>query len=90
LPEAIEEAALAMDLARGLVEERIALVSLLYDRAGDKARSEGYLEMARNPKGDEFYQRIHEKKERFSRECAAVATPQPSRLNCAAFVPRAR
>jgi tetratricopeptide (TPR) repeat protein len=68
LREALEAAELAVDLARGLVEERLALASLLYDRTGDKARGEAYLEMARNSKGEEFYRRACEKKERFARE----------------------
>jgi hypothetical protein len=80
LPEAIEEAELAMDLARGLVDDRTALVCLLYDRAGDKARSEAYMEMARNSKGEAFYLRIGEKKDRFAKECAAEGPSGRSKL----------
>jgi Amt family ammonium transporter len=42
-------------------EERVALLALLYQRLGRKQRSDGYLQMALNSRGQEFYERTRKK-----------------------------
>lgn len=68
LSEAVEAAELAMELARGFQVDHVALLAVLYERAGDKERGEAILEFARNSRGDAFHDRAREKKQLFAAE----------------------
>jgi hypothetical protein len=79
LDQAVEQAELSMCLVRGLLVDHVAFLSLLYERQGDKEGAEAMLELARNSRGDAFYERACEKKERFARELSIVSAPAPRR-----------
>lgn len=74
LREAVEDAELAVDLARSFQVDYVALVCLLYERLGDKDRAEAMLEFIRNSRGSEFYERAREKKTRFAEELSTVVS----------------
>lgn len=58
-------------------EERIALLALLYEHLGRKRRSDGYLKMALNSRGHQFYERTLQKYREFSRLIVAPFGRRP-------------
>lgn len=75
LEQAVKHAELAMCLARGLLEDHVAFLSVLYARQGDMDRAEAILELGRNSRGEAFFERACEKKARFARELTSMVPP---------------
>jgi hypothetical protein len=72
-PEALGRADLAFVLSRGLVVERVALLSLAMERVGRKTGADGLLDMAAGSRGAAFGREVREKRDDFARQCPAVA-----------------
>ena len=77
LEPALERAELAFVLDSGMSAERVALLSCICDRLGRKTRSEGYIEMARRSRGDEFSRLVSDKMSQFLRDSYNTLPPRP-------------
>jgi hypothetical protein len=78
--DALSLADLAFVLSRGLVVERVALLSLALERAGRKTGADGLIEMAAGSRGAEFGRHVREKTAELAAQCmvvSPVAAPAP-------------
>ena len=75
-----DEAELALVLERGMSPERVAFLSLAYERCGNPVRAGAYLEMARRSRGDDFAAQVREMRDDLGRLCdEEEALPRRSR-----------
>jgi hypothetical protein len=68
---ACDEAGQAFVLERSMTPERVAMLSLAYEKCENAVRASGYLEMARRSRGDQFGEQVVEKRKDLERELAA-------------------
>lgn len=75
---ALEAAARAFSVERGMHPERLALLSLVYERTGNKTRADAYVDMAERSRGKDFAAQVRERRDAFRRELveAPDATPE--------------
>jgi hypothetical protein len=91
----LAEMAFALDPA--LSPDKTALLTLVYERLGDKARSEGYLGVARRSRGEAFAKQVEDKRKDIEQSWSAsqqgpgLAKKSPERpRNAVAFQQRSR
>jgi hypothetical protein len=74
-PEALRGADLAFVLTRGLLVDRVALLSLAMERVGRKTGADGLLEMAAGSRGEGFGRQVREKRDELACQCLEVVMP---------------
>lgn len=74
---ALETASLAFSLERGMHPERLALLSLLFEKSGNPTRAEGYVAMAERSRGKDFALQVQEQREALRAELIEVPEAQP-------------
>jgi hypothetical protein len=79
LDQAVEHAELSMCLVRSFLVDHVAFLSLLYERQGDDERAESMLALARNSRGDAFYEHACERKACFAEKLSIVSASTPRR-----------